>query len=104
VRLRDTFGPTVEALRGSLPRLAETNRRFARSADTAGLEWLDVNSVEGPATLRGRAEGGDEVVVDIDPAVVAGLRAGDVLRGRRTGVREFAVEGAFPGEIRELRD
>ena len=104
VPLRETFGPVLANLRGSLPRLAEANRMATPGGKAEGLEWLDVVGVEGGDALRVTARPGEEASVRADPRIVARLRAGDVVRGRRSADGALEIQGVFPGEIRQLED
>ena len=102
VPLRETFAPVLERLRSSLPRLAEANRLRVPAAAPEGLEWLDVAAVEGGETLRVAVRPGEEAVVRADREIVALLRAGDVVRGRRTAGGVLEIQGCYPAEIRQL--
>ncbi len=102
VPLGETFAPVLTSLRGSLPRLAEANRRSMSGGPKEGLDWLDVAAIEAEDALRVTVRPGEESLVRADPAIVALLRAGDVLRGRRTEGGVLEIHGCFPAEIRQL--
>ena len=101
--LHESFAPVGAALRSSLPRLAEANRRCERAQGAEGLEWFDVLAIEGERSLRVRPDGGEELSTAAEPEIVSRLRPGDVLRGRRTSGGDVAIHACFPQEIRDLQ-
>jgi hypothetical protein len=104
VPLRATFAPVLERVRDSLPRLAEANRFAAPGPATEGLEWLDVIAIEGDGSLRVAVRPGEEAMLHADPAIVARLSSGDVVRGRRVAGGGLEIHGCFPAEIRQLEN
>jgi hypothetical protein len=103
VPLADQLAPVLASLHESLPRLVAANRLCAEPRPDGDEQWFDLVEApqDGAARLREWSRGTTEAWT-LDPKLDELLRAGDILRGRRTGKGKLGVSGCFPGAIRSL--
>ncbi|MFN0007552.1 MAG: hypothetical protein ACKVXR_06545 [Planctomycetota bacterium] len=102
VPLQSEFGPILERLRHSLPRVALANRACAAGVGTSGSEWLELVERLGASEALLCNIPGRQTKAELSSAVLEHLRPGDWVRGRSSEARGFAVEACYPSEIREL--
>jgi hypothetical protein len=94
------FSDRLDGLDANLPRIADVVRRIPAAAQDAVGELYEVISAAPIAPVVADREG-EHHAVRLDPPVGADLRAGDRLRGRRTGDL-FEVLCVYPPEAAGL--
>jgi hypothetical protein len=99
--LHADFGETLNALKTTLPRIVEANRRRTRAADRTQGELYEILDAGGrDARVRDRT--GGEHGVEIEPDLASWLRAGDRVRANRLDDGRLAVYCVYPPEARGL--